>query len=271
MPVDENDEAQNIWEQPAQPPSPLFLGEKERDLVKQVNDELIERIIGQQVLYYPISEKHTDYHPIYGEAIEKSFLAPIRVYALVLWEGSNTTTSNFGIDRLSSIEIHFHKRRLTEDQDLFVREGDFVLYGDVYYEIVTLGQPRELFGQPDFKVEIVAKCIRAREGLFKQESDRKQDPRKKLASPPAFTKLVPEPSSGSTENATMCIPKLSAAVSGSDDFEDLVSLSAHAEKYHGCMFYLSATGSTTISPFFQAKKWYFNEDGIWFASPFAGE
>ena len=30
----------------------LFAGKKERDLVKQVNDELIERVIGQQVYTY---------------------------------------------------------------------------------------------------------------------------------------------------------------------------------------------------------------------------
>ena len=62
----------------------MFLGEKERDLVKQVNDELIERVIGQQVVYYPISVDHTDYHPIYGEAIKKTFLPPVRVYALAV-------------------------------------------------------------------------------------------------------------------------------------------------------------------------------------------
>ena len=44
----------NKWEQPAAPPPPLFTGKKERDLVKQVNDELIERVIGQTILYYPI-------------------------------------------------------------------------------------------------------------------------------------------------------------------------------------------------------------------------
>ena len=32
----------NEWKQPDAPPPPLFLGEKERDLVKQVNDEVIE-------------------------------------------------------------------------------------------------------------------------------------------------------------------------------------------------------------------------------------
>ena len=39
----------NKWSQPDNPPPPLFIGKKERDLVKQVNDELIERVIGQQV------------------------------------------------------------------------------------------------------------------------------------------------------------------------------------------------------------------------------
>ena len=154
------------WTQPQAPPPPLFLGEKERNLVKQVNDELIERVIGQQVVYYPISIEHTNFHSLYGESIEKTFLPPIRVYALIVWEGFTTTATNFGVDRVSSIIIHFHKRRLTEEQDLFVREGDFVFYGDQYYEIVTLNEPTRLFGQSEHKVEIEAKCVKARECLF---------------------------------------------------------------------------------------------------------
>jgi hypothetical protein len=54
----------NKWSQPDNPPPPLFTGKKERDLVKQVNDELIERVIGQQVTYYPISVEHTDFHTL---------------------------------------------------------------------------------------------------------------------------------------------------------------------------------------------------------------
>ena len=42
------------WTKSDQPPPPMFLGEKERNLVKQVNDEIIERIVGQQVLYFGI-------------------------------------------------------------------------------------------------------------------------------------------------------------------------------------------------------------------------
>jgi hypothetical protein len=44
--------------------------------------------------------------------------------------------------------------------------GDFVQYGDNFYEIIDLNETRELFGDNSFKVEISATCIRAREELF---------------------------------------------------------------------------------------------------------
>ena len=160
-------ENEKKWKQPSQPPPPLFLGEKERNLVKQVNDELIERVIGQQIVYYPIDIDRTNYHPLYGVAINKTFLPPVRVYALVEFDGIQTKfDTNIGLDKESSITIHFHKRRLTEDQDLYVREGDFVLYGDMHYEVTVLSEPKQLFGQIDHRFEISAKCVRAREGLF---------------------------------------------------------------------------------------------------------
>ena len=157
---------ENKWTQPDNPPPPLFVGEKERDLVKQVNDELIERIIGQVVAYYPIDLQHTNYHSLYVEAIVKSFLPPVRVHALIDFQGQETKVEPHGVDKMTKITVHFHKRRLTEDQDLFVREGDFILYGESFFEIVQLKEAKELFGQVDRRIEISAQCIRAREGLF---------------------------------------------------------------------------------------------------------
>ena len=40
----------NKWSKLDAPPPPLFLGEKERNLVKQVNDEVIERVERNQVI-----------------------------------------------------------------------------------------------------------------------------------------------------------------------------------------------------------------------------
>jgi len=67
---------------------------------------------------------------------------------------------------VSAITVNFHRRRLTEDQNLFVREGDFVLYGGTYYELVAVSEERKLFGQVDHTFEIAATCKRARKGLF---------------------------------------------------------------------------------------------------------
>jgi len=156
----------NKWSQPDAPPPPLFVGKKEKDLVKQVNDEVIERVVGQTIVYYPVSLEHTQYHDLYGEAINKNFLDPVRVYAMVKYQSQTTTVTPLGVDRIEKISIAFHKRRLIEDQDLFVREGDFIQYGEFFYEILTLEEPKWLFGQVESSFEIAAQCVRAREGLF---------------------------------------------------------------------------------------------------------
>lgn len=157
----------NKWSQPVQPPPPLFFNKKERDLVKQVNDELIERVIGQTILYYPIDTENTNFHSLYGEAIEKTFLPPIRVMTLIEWGNLPTETSQtYGIDKTGNLTAHFHNRRITEDQDIYVREGDFILYGGIFYEIVNVDFPKQIFGQIDHQMEVSAKCLRARKGRF---------------------------------------------------------------------------------------------------------
>ncbi len=154
------------WSQPSAPPPPMFFGKKERDLVKQVNDELVERVIGQTVVYYPIDINKTNFHSLYGECINKSYLPPVRVYAYV--EVENTQTNDkYSYEYKSSLTIHFHRKRLTADQDLYVRVGDFVQYGDNLYEIMrTYNDTKYYFGQVDHKFQVSAECKRARRGQF---------------------------------------------------------------------------------------------------------
>ena len=93
-------------------------------------------------------------------------MPPIRIYARVTWNGSTTEYTPYGVDRRPKITVDFQKRRLTEDQNLYVRVGDFVRFGDFDYEIVTLAEKKLLFGQDDKSFEISATCILAREGKF---------------------------------------------------------------------------------------------------------
>ena len=78
-------------------------------------------------------------------------------------------TENYGLDKQNNITVKFHQRRLQEDQNVYVREGDFVMYGDNFYEIVSLSDERQLFGQIEHKFQIIAKCIKARKGLINLE------------------------------------------------------------------------------------------------------
>ena len=155
------------WNQPAAPPPPMFLGKKERDLVKQVNDELSERVVGQPIAYYSISLEDTNFNTTYGEAINKISLPPIRVYAYVQVDNEQTN-ERYGYEYETSLVIYFSEKRITEDQDLYVRVGDFVQYGDQFYEIArTYDDTRYYFGQVEHKFQIAAECIRSREGVFK--------------------------------------------------------------------------------------------------------
>lgn len=156
----------NKWNQPLNPPPSLFFNQKEKNFVKQVNDEIVERIIGQEILYYPISLEHTNFHPLYGESNNKTFLPPIKVGVLIDWEDQETNYETYGADKITRIIIHFHHRRLSEDQNLFVREGDYILYGDKYYEITQLMEPRLLFGNVNDVFEISANAINVRKNIF---------------------------------------------------------------------------------------------------------
>jgi len=149
--------------------SPMFAGEKERNFQKQIAEEIIETVMNQLVIYYAIDHDATEYHSIYGEAIKKTFYPPIRVMTVVEWFGEETTTDVYNIDKKPKIKVYFSHRRLTEDQGLMVQSGDFIRYGRDTFEIVNLNEDQELFGTFNYKVEIVADCIKARNDLFDVE------------------------------------------------------------------------------------------------------
>jgi len=265
--VKKNKTQENKWKQPEQPPPPLFVGKKERDLTKQVNDELIERVIGQTIIYYPLSIKNTNFHPLYGEAIQKSYERPIIIKSLVKWEGEETSVSSYGLDKTSNLTINFHRRRLTEDQDLYVREGDIIFYGLRFYEIMKLKEPRLLFGQADHKFEIQATCKAVREGFFKEPIQLLQIREKvrtsELTNIQDIIETVSVPSSPCGGKIQLIGGKRTS--SNRAQFLDYVN---NPQDYKGCIVYLSNIDEDEIyGNFDQPDKFYFNEAGVWIESP----
>lgn len=156
----------NEFTRPTAPPSPLFINKPERDLVKQITTEVAERVINQPILYYSVDMDATEFHPLYGEAIQKTCLPPIKVSAFIEWTSYATRVDKYGLDKEITIKVHFHKRRLIEDQNVYVREGDFVLFDGILFEIVKLEDQTSPYGQYENSIDITANCVRARKGLF---------------------------------------------------------------------------------------------------------
>ena len=261
-------DTQNKWQQPEQPPPPLFLGEKERNLTKQVNDELIERVIGQTLIYFPLNIENTNFHSLYGEAIEKTYDRPIIIKALVKWEGEETSTAAYGLDKEAKLTVNFHRRRLTEDQDMFVREGDVIFYGLRFYEIVKLTEPRLLFGQVEHKFEIQATCKRVREGFFSEPIAALQIREKQRITSGNIRDIITD-----TPVDGACGGKI-VLISGkrtSPDRTQFLDYTNNPQNYEGCVVYLIDIDEDEVYGLFDApNKFYFNENGVWFESTFYG-
>jgi len=158
---------ENKWERLPAAPSSVFTNAKEKNLTKQIVSEIVERVIGQQIIYYAVDTDKSNFHPIYDEAVDKVFLPGIQVYCLVQKDESEIEQTGFGVDRRRMITIHFHQKRISEDQNLYVRMGDYLQWNDEIYEIVKTGMPKYLFGDQDYEFEIVATCRKARQGAVR--------------------------------------------------------------------------------------------------------
>lgn len=146
-------------------PTPLFIGAKEISFFDSIAKEMIQRVIGQHITYYSVSEEHTNSHPLYNEAISKTVFTPIDINALILYGEPDQTNTQFTIDTIYNIEVYFHTHEL-EERNVVPREGDFVKWGTVIYEISKLTEPQLVFGQINEKVMKKAECVVSRKSQF---------------------------------------------------------------------------------------------------------
>lgn len=145
---------------------PLFVTSKEVRFFNHIAKELVQRIVAQKVIYYSVSEQHTKTHRLYDEAIKKTVFTPVELNALVLYNEPLQSATQFSIDTVYSVEVYMHIHELQE-RNLVPREGDFVKFGQVVYEIEKLSKPQIVYGQIDHQVMIKANCRVSRESQFK--------------------------------------------------------------------------------------------------------
>lgn len=142
-----------------------FITGLELDFIDSINHELIQYVSGQTVMYYAISIPETRVNDLYNEAVKKVWSPPVEVAARVLWDNPTTLSTGIGMDANFSLEVYFHTKEL-RDRNVVPHEGDFIEYGQVFFEISSVTQPQLVFGQIQDKIMTKCVCVPAREGQF---------------------------------------------------------------------------------------------------------
>ena len=146
--------------------SRLFLGQKDIHFFDSINKELLQQVIRQKVLYFSVSDEHTKTHRIYDEAVRKTVFAPVEINALISYNNPVQTNNSFSIDTIYTLEAYFHVTELRERQ-ITPREGDFIKYGNIVYEIEALTKPQQVLGLVEHEVMFKAVCRVSRNSQFK--------------------------------------------------------------------------------------------------------
>jgi len=144
----------------------LFITPREINFISDITKEIMKDVIGQKIIYYPISEIRTKTHEVYNEALKKVFDSPIVIDALVDNNfQTDTKIDKFGIDAQYKIEVYIQHRDLVE-KGINVNIGDFFSFADIFYEITERTFMRNIYGMPEHKDGIKLVGVKSREGLF---------------------------------------------------------------------------------------------------------
>lgn len=124
----------------------LFITTREIDFVSDITKEIIKDVIGQKIYYYNISLIKSKVHDLYAEAPDKIFEMPVVVDCRVKWMPPEIRTNNFGTEEYYKIEAYVQGRDMIQ-RGINLNIGDFFSYGDTFFEVTSLFNMRNLFGQ----------------------------------------------------------------------------------------------------------------------------
>lgn len=146
-----------------------FITRRELDLIDSWNRELIQGVVQQEIIYYAISYEDSRVHDVYDEAVQKEYLRPVRINARVEFNQTATKSGRGSLDASYSMVVQLHADECRE-RNLLPREGDFIEYGQVIFEITTVGNAQPVFGQINDKLKFELTCVPSREGQFKADN-----------------------------------------------------------------------------------------------------
>jgi hypothetical protein len=145
--------------------SRLFIGTREIDFFNDISREIMKDMVGQKIFYYSIDYARTLVNDLYQEAPQKIFHHPIEINALVQWNESELNTGLAGHDAIRQLEIFLHTRDLIYKR-INVSLGDFLSYGESFYEVVGIVGSDSVAGQIEYQMGTKLTARQARKDQF---------------------------------------------------------------------------------------------------------
>ena len=157
----------------------LFIGDRELTFFQRVATELMECVTQQKVRYYAIEESLTQADDLYNESPKKFFRQPIEVYALILYNEPAIETGTWSTETRYSIKLYIQKFRVEQDLKMTPRIGDFLEFGNHYFEIAKVWEPQLIAGldTPGFKMGVYVEAVTTRADVFSPHKTTPYDPK----------------------------------------------------------------------------------------------
>lgn len=143
-----------------------FITEREVRLFDSWNRETIQSISQQEIIYYQISSVDSVVDRLYDEAIVKFASRAVRINGRVEFGQEATEMEGGTMDSNFTLTVELHPKECLE-RNVNPREGDFVEFASIFYEISTVKKIEPVYGQMGKMMNYQLTCIPSREGSFK--------------------------------------------------------------------------------------------------------
>jgi len=132
---------------------PKFVLERDVDFFKSIARELVDDVVQNIITLFKINLNETKVN-IYGEAMNKTWLPGVNLYALVDREPEGARYEGFGADTDQNITFKVDRFKC-EEINVYPEVGDIIFYNNSYFEIDNTTEIQFAGGQPYNNFSIV--------------------------------------------------------------------------------------------------------------------
>mgnify|MGYP001091607372 CR=1 FL=1 len=125
----------------------LFGSRRDFNLFSRINTELLSNVMEQEILYHKISLVDTSAN-IYGEALEKIYLPPVKFNCRIESQQGSTDDSEFGSDYSKMVDYNFLRDHMVQ-ANVVPEVGDIIEWHSNFYEIDTVIENQFFLGRDE--------------------------------------------------------------------------------------------------------------------------